>query len=155
MKKQYLLDTNIVIKLWKDYPNLLDKISKSEAADFKIPKLVAKELSEKEQRVFDGIPALTDRFLRLLPHIMEIDECSLDIEDDKAYNIKRLPGNNYSINGNKISESDYNLICICKLNNEFTLVTEDKKVLNSAKLMIDSTRVLNYREFIEDIDTII
>ena len=48
--KEYLLDSNIVIRLWERYPELLDKIDAAEGIDYKISRNIAGELSVKEYR---------------------------------------------------------------------------------------------------------
>lgn len=57
----------------------------------------------------------------------------------------------YYINGNKLSTNDYNLICICENYKQYTLVTEDKKMLNSAKIILDPSRVFTFNEFLCDL----
>lgn len=68
--KEYLLDSNIVIRLWEKYPELLDKIEGAKGIDYKLSKNIAGELSVKEYRVINGVPVLTDKFLKLLNHII-------------------------------------------------------------------------------------
>lgn len=150
--KRYLLDANIIIKLWKECPQVIDEIKNTENVDFKISKHIAGELSTKEFKEFNGFPVLTDKFLGLLDHIIEIDSstieqsfnCNIDINHDFKKGV-------YYIDGNKISKNDYELICACKINNEYILVTEDKKIQRSAKLILGSNKVLSFDEFIEEV----
>lgn len=149
--KQYLLDANIVIKLWNEYPKLLEYMEVSQKIDFKISKDISIELSKKEFAKHNGVPILTDKFLKLLNHIIENEVSDLN-DYNFNINIKHTANKNiYYVDDNKLSKSDFNLICICKTNEQYTLVTEDKKLLNSAKLLLNSSKVLTFDEFIEEI----
>lgn len=145
--KEYLLDANIIIKLWSKYPQLLDDIDNAEGIDFKIPQDIAGELSKKEFNKIEAVPVLTSRFIKLLPHIIYNDEPGTKINKDQENKI-------YIIKGNKISLNDYNLINICEKNRGYVLVTEDKKIQNTAKLLLDSSRVLTFNEFVNDLKKI-
>ena len=57
----------------------------------------------------------------------------------------------YFVNGDKISINDYSLIDICEKNKDYILVTEDKKVIRSAKSILDASRILNFEEFLEEL----
>lgn len=161
--KKYLLDTNIVIKIWKMCPNLLNDMNKSEKVDFKIPRYIAEELSVKEFGEFNGNRVLTNRFIELLENIIDIDIDGLSTgysnKENSDYNyeknsaIKYYPNKNiYMVNDNKISKNDYSLIYACQANKDYILVTEDKSLLNSAKSIVGPSRVMNFNEFIEDVN---
>ena len=151
-KKEYLLDTNVVIKIWEQYPNLFQDIEKHESIDFKIYHHIAGELYLKESREFDGVPALTDKFIKLLNHVIKEDEISFSEIYKPNISIKYDSNKQvYFVNGNKLSKNDYNLVCICENYKQYTLVTEDKKMINSAKLILDSSRVLTFNEFLYDL----
>ncbi|MFU0825139.1 PIN domain-containing protein [Clostridium sp.] len=163
ISKKYLLDTNIVIKIWKTCPNLLRDMNRSEKVDFKIPRYIAEELSVKEFGEFNGNRVLTNRFLELLEHIIDVDIDGLSTEYsnkensehnyEKSSSIKYYPKKNiYMINDNKISKNDYSLIYVCQVNKDYILVTEDKSLLNSAKSIIGPSRVMNFHEFMEDVN---
>lgn len=152
IKKVYLLDTNIVIKVWREYPNLLDDIEKSEDVDYKIHQDIAGELCKKEFKEINGIPILSDRFIRLLDHIVNDDNNSST--ETSAYDqfIKYNSNNNmYFINGNKISVNDYSLIKICKQYENYILVSEDRKMINSAKDILNPSKVLTFEEFLKEL----
>lgn len=142
MSKKYLLDANIVIKIWNEYPQLLNVIEDTDDIDYKIPQNIAGELSIKEFKDINGIPVLTDRFLKLLGHIIDNDGSALSKDYEK---------NMYISNANKISVNDYSLIQICENNKEYILVTEDKRILQNAMNILEPYRVLNFNEFIENI----
>jgi predicted nucleic acid-binding protein len=152
MCKEYLLDTNIVIKVWNKYPALLDTIENVKWIDFKISEDIAGELSVKEYVKFNKDFVLSNKFLKLLGHIItnsgpSFTEDSLESDLVKYEKNKNL----YLANGDKISINDYSLINICEKNKEYILVTEDKKMLRSAKIILDSSRVLNFEQFLDEL----
>ncbi|WP_097028097.1 hypothetical protein [Clostridium peptidivorans] len=149
--KKYLLDANIIIKIWNECSYIIKAIEDAEGVDFKISKHIAGELSTKEFKEFNGVPVLTNKFLKLLDHIIESNSCSikenLSSNVDIRYDYKK---NIYYINENKLSKNDYELICICN-NKEYTLVTDDKKIQRSAKIILGNDSVLSFYEFIEEL----
>ncbi|WP_055667992.1 hypothetical protein [Desnuesiella massiliensis] len=150
--KEYLLDANIVIRIWDTYPKLFDSMEKTKEVDFKITRNIAIEVSKKEFKDYNGVPVLSNRFLKLLEHIVDDIEINLEEKTNnssiKYDSIKNL----YYINENKISANDYNLICFCKSNDKYLLVTEDKFLLQSARIVIESSRILSFKEFIEQLE---
>ncbi|SFB02360.1 hypothetical protein [Clostridium frigidicarnis] len=152
VNKEYLLDTNIVIKVWQQYPSLFQDIESQESIDFKIYHSIAKELYIKEVRQFHAVPVLTDKFIKLLDHIINEDEIKFSEIYKPNVSIKYDSNKQiYYINGNKLSTNDYKLICICENYKQYTLVTEDKKMLNSVKIILDPSRVLTFNEFLCDL----
>jgi hypothetical protein len=150
--KEYLLDTNIVIKVWNKYPTLLDTIENIECIDFKISEDIAGELSVKEYIKFNEDFVLSNKFLKLLAHIIANKDLSFT-EGSKPNDFIKYEQNKniYFVNGDKISINDYGLIDICEKNKEYTLVTDDKKIIKSARIILDSSRVLNFDEFINEL----
>lgn len=150
--REYLLDANIVIKLWKWYPNALDKIDETREINYKITKDIAGELSTKEYRDFNGVPILTDKFMKLLDHIIEIDESIFEISVGGGVVIKYDANKKiYYINDNKLSKNDYSLIALCRRNEQYTLVTEDKKIFSSASVILGLSRVLDFNGFANEL----
>lgn len=150
--KEYLLDTNIVIKVWNKYPTLLDTIENTEGIDFKISEDIAGELSVKEYIKFNKDFVLSNKFLKLLPHIITNESPVFTKECIASEFIKYNENKNmYFVNGDKISINDYSLIDICEKNKDYILVTEDKKIIRSAKIILDSSRILNFDEFLDEI----
>ncbi|CAH2214115.1 PIN domain-containing protein [Tepidibacter aestuarii] len=150
--KEYLLDTNVVIKIWNEYPCLFQAIERHEGIDFKIYHHIAAELSIKESRQFNGVSVLTDRFIKLLGHIINEDVVRLAQIHKPNICIKYDSNKHiYSINANKLSINDYSLIRICENHKQYTLVTQDKKIINSAKIILDPSRVLTFNEFLCDL----
>jgi predicted nucleic acid-binding protein len=152
MNKEYLLDTNIVIKVWNKYPTLLDTIENIKSIDFKISEDIAGELSVKEYVKFNENFVLSNKFLKLLGHIItnsEVNSTEVYISGDF---IKYEQNKNvYLINGDKISINDYSLIDICEKNKNYILVTDDKKLIRSAKIILDTSRALNFQEFLDEL----
>jgi len=150
--KEYLLDTNIVIKVWNKYPTLLDTIENVEWIDFKISEDIAGELSVKEYVKFNQDFVLSNKFLKLLGHIITNSDPSINENSAESDLIKYEKNKKiYFVNGDKISINDYSLIEICEKNKDYTLVTEDKKMLRSAKIILDSSRVLNFQQFLDQL----
>lgn len=150
--KEYLLDTNIVIKVWNKYPTLLDNIENIKSIDFKISEDIAGELSVKEYVKFNENFVLSHKFLKLLGHIITNSEASSTEESISSDFIKYEQNKNiYLVNGDKISTNDYSLIDICEKNKNYILVTDDKKLSRSAKIILDTSRTLNFQEFIDEL----
>ena len=152
INKEYLLDTNIIIKVWNKYPTLLDSIENMECIDFKISEDIAGELSVKEYVKFNGDFVLSNKFLKLLGHIITNNGPSFTKQCTPRDLIKYQQNKNiYFVNGDKISINDYSLIDICEKNKEYTLVTDDKKIIRSANVILDSSRVLNFQQFLDEL----
>ena len=96
---KYLLDTNIVIKLWNDNSMLLGKlIEKNKVV---ILKEVLEELSIKEKKIYRRQEILSERFCKLLP-------CSIEVKN--SYLIGFFMIYDYEIKGrfenNNLSKND-------------------------------------------------
>ncbi|MGK0466771.1 hypothetical protein [Clostridium sp.] len=150
--KEYLLDANIVIKVWDKYPRLLDAIETTEYIDFKISQDIAGELSVKEYIKFNKDFVLSTKFMKLLGHIITNAGASNTQQVIESDFIKYEQNKNiYFNNGDKISINDYGLINLCEKNEDYTLVTEDKRMMRNAKIILDSTRVLNFEQFLDEL----
>jgi len=151
--KYYILDANVIILIWNKYPQLLGEIENNEIVDFKISNDIANELSQKEYHKFKGMPILSEKFLKLINHIIYNNEIDNGVYDILNIDIKyNSHSKMYSINNNKISLNDFNLIILCKNNKEYFLVTEDKKMYNCAKLILEEGHVFTFQEFISDVN---
>lgn len=150
--KKYLLDANIVIKVWDKYPELLDTIETIDCIDYKISQDIAGELSVKEYVKFNKDFILSTKFLKLLGHIITNSGDIYPEQFIESDFIKYEQNKNiYFNNGDKISINDYSLIHICEKNKEYTLVTEDKRMMRNAKIILDSTRVLSFQQFLAEL----
>ncbi|HEY8891458.1 MAG TPA: hypothetical protein VIM70_14515 [Clostridium sp.] len=150
--KAYLLDANIVINVWNKYPNLLDTIENKECIDFKISEDIAGELSVKEYVKFNDDFVLSNKFLKLLGHMISNDNSSFNNKLVKSDFIKYEQNNKiYFNNGDKISINDYSLINICERNKDYILVTDDKKLIRNAKIILNSSRALSFKEFLNEL----
>lgn len=150
--KEYLLDTNIIIKMWNKYPTLLDTIENMKCINFKISEDIAGELSVKEYVKFNEDFVLSTKFLKLLGHIITntghtFNEGRVGRDFIKYEQNKNI----YLVNGDKISINDYSLIDICNQNKDYILVTDDKKLIRSAKIILDPSRAINFQEFLAEL----
>ncbi|NRZ82604.1 putative nucleic acid-binding protein [Clostridium beijerinckii] len=73
---KYLLDTNVVIGLWKQYPSIINKLIEDEKII--ILKEVSEELVVKERKEYKGQQVLSERFCKLLFSIIEINKSNLE-----------------------------------------------------------------------------
>ena len=147
--EEYLLDTNIVIGLWKQYPLVIDKLIKDKK--IKVLKEVSQELVVKERQDYKGQQVLSDRFCKLLLFIIEVDTKSikqfytlLDIKHSKK-------GNAYFNDTNKLSYNDLLLLYTCYLDNNLVLVTEDKCLFNTANHILGKHRVITLKMLVGNV----
>jgi len=140
--KQYLLDTNVVIGLWKQSPLLIDKLL--EAGKIKILKEVSQELVVKERREYKGQQILSERFCKLLLFIIEVDRENIQKFYDMLEIKHSKQGNTY-YNANKLSENDLLLLYTCYLDNSLVLVTEDKYLFNASSCILGNERVITLK----------
>lgn len=145
---EYLLDTNVVIGLWKEYPFIVDKLIEEER--MKILKEISEELVVKERRQYKRQQVLSERFCRLLPFIVEIEK--KDIE--KFYSTIEIKyskkGNAYLDNTNKLSMNDLLLLYACYLDSKLILVTEDKYLFNAASHILGKYRTMTLEMLVEN-----
>lgn len=143
----YLFDSNIIIKFWNIYFEKFHKLETREDIEFVIPREVAMELSKKESVNYNNTPILSERFINLLPRIIDVnDNINLD-EFSESFEGKTTNGGiTYYIYGNKISRTDLALIYLCSTDARYVLVTDDKKLLRSGKLILGDNRALNFDE---------
>lgn len=145
---EYLLDTNVVIGLWKEYPFIIDKLIEDER--IKILKEISEELVVKERRKYKRQQVLSERFCRLLPFIVEVEK--MDVEGFYS-NIEikySKSGNAYFDDTNKLSKNDLLLLYACYLDSKLILVTEDKYLLNAANNILGKERVMTLKTLVEN-----
>lgn len=138
--KKYLLDTNIVIGLWSKYPYVMDKLIDDKK--IKILKEVCEELVVKERRQFRGQQVLSERFCKLLLFDMEVDRKNI-AEFYSLLDIKYSKRGNTYFDKNKLSENDLLLLYSCYFDDDLILVTEDKYLLNAAKVVLGEDKVIS------------
>lgn len=149
---KYLLDSNIIINIWNQFPKLLEEFDKNPHLDYRISKGVATELSHKEFKIYNGIQVLTEKFIKLLDNIIEDEVINIEeiLRENKNITIKYNDKTNiYFINDNKLSDNDFKLISLCYNHKELILVTEDKKIINCGKLILPAHRILNFKGFLQ------
>ena len=140
--KKYLLDTNIIIKLWdKKDDKSLDKLLKEN--NILILREVLDELSIKETKEYRRKEVLSERFCKLLPYSMEVEKENISgfymIFDYKTKD---------KFNSNNLSQNDLLQLYACYINADLNLVTEDKELFNIAKYILGDDRVLSINELI-------
>ena len=145
---EYLLDTNVVIGLWKQYPFVIDKLI--EDKKIKILKEVSQELVVKERREYKGQQVLSERFLNLILFIIEVDRESIK-EFYAMLDIKYSKKGNAYFDTNKLSENDLLLLYTCYLDNNIVLVTEDKRLFNTANYILGKDRVMTLKMLVGDV----
>lgn len=107
------------------------------------------ELSKKESVNYHNTPILSERFIKLLPRIIEVnDDINLDKFSESLEGKTTNGGITFYIYGNKISRTDLALIYLCSSNEKYVLVTDDKKLLKSGKLILGDERALNFEQLI-------
>ena len=143
---EYLLDTNVVIGLWKQSPFVMDKLI--EDRKIKILKEVSEELVVKERREYKGQQVLSERFCKLLLFIIEVN--GENIKDFYSMlDIKHSKKGNAYFDTNKLSENDLLLLYTCYLDNDLMLVTEDKYLFNTANFILGKDRVMTLKMLVE------
>ena len=140
--KKYLLDTNIIIKLWdKKDDKSLDKLLKEN--NILILREVLNELSIKETKEYRRKEVLSERFCKLLPYSIEVEKENISgfymIFDYKTKD---------KFNSNNLSQNDLLQVYACYINADLNLVTEDKELFNIAKYILGDDKVLSINELI-------
>ncbi len=149
MSKEFLLDTNIIIKLWNDNPDVIDFLRSHSKCDFKVTNDTVMELANGEIENFFPkmgleLQALADRIIN--------NPVSMDRSFRPSSYVVSEDNGLYLEKANKVSATDYGLINICLEDSCYVLVTEDKKMLKSSARLMDSNRFYNYMEFMKLLD---
>lgn len=144
--EEFLLDTNVVIGLWKQYPFVINELI--EEQKIKILEAVSQELVVKERREYNGMVILSERFCKLLPFVIEVDRLELE-NFYSMLNIKHSQKGNTYFNTDKLSEIDLLLLYTCYLDNNLKLVTEDKYIFHAANIILGKERVIGLKELVE------
>jgi predicted nucleic acid-binding protein len=144
--EEYLLDTNVVIGLWKQNPFVINKLI--EENKIKILEAVSQELVVKERREYKGKQILSERFCKLLPFVIEVDRAELK-EFYSMLNIKHSQKGNSYFNTDKLSEIDLILLYTCYLDDNLILVTEDKYIFHAANVILGKERVIGLKRLVE------
>lgn len=136
---KYILDTNVIINFWNRGKGFFDDFL--ECNEIIIIREVLEELARKEKRRFNGENVMSERFMKLVPLMIEIDirmfkEFLKDIDFD---NIK---GEAYYYNGKKLTKNDILLIFTSREKEDFSLVTEDKALIEAAKELLGESKVV-------------
>jgi hypothetical protein len=149
--KTYILDTNKVIKIWKDTPYLFDLLDNSPDVIYKITNDSICELTRGCGELEQFFPKVSDKYKRILKHIINNPSTIVKKPDKENRFITKVNDEIYFITGNMISSEDYSTIILCRDNPNFILVTDDKKMFKSGKLVLQNSQLMNYDNFIEDL----
>ena len=137
--KKYLLDTNIIIRLWDEEEKHLDKIIKESKGV--ILNEVLNELSVKETKEYRIREVLSERFCKLLPYSIEVEKDNIS----GFYMIFDYESKD-KLDSNNLSKNDLLQLYACYVNDDFNLVTEDKELYNIAMHILGEKRVLSLKE---------
>ncbi|HAT4190712.1 TPA: hypothetical protein I9009_001002 [Clostridium perfringens] len=139
----YILDTNVIIKLWnkEEFNDILQE------NEIIIIDEILKELAKKERMLFNGELIMSERFMKLIPYRIELDNIMAE-NFIKEINFDHIKGEFYYYNGKKISKNDLLLIVVLKEKCEFSLVTEDFNLSYIAKELLGEKRVLNIKDIL-------
>lgn len=137
--KKYLLDTNIIIRLWDEEEKYLDKIIKENKVV--ILNEVLNELSVKETKEYRRREVLSERFCKLLPYSIEVEKDNIS----GFYMIFDYESKD-KFDSNNLSKNDLLQLYACYVNDDFNLVTEDKELYNIARHILGEKRVLSLKE---------
>ena len=139
----YILDTNVIIKLWnkEEFNDILQE------NEIIIIDEILKELAKKERMLFNGELIMSERFMKLIPYRIELDNIMTE-NFIKEINFDHIKGEFYYYNGKKISKNDLLLIVVLKEKCEFSLVTEDFNLSYIAKELLGEKRVLNIKDIL-------
>ena len=125
----YILDTNVIIKLWNKEETIFNDILKGN--EIIIIDKILKELAKKERMLFKG----------------ELDNIMAE-NFIKEINFEHIKGEFYYYNGKKISKNDLLLIVVLKEKCKFSLITEDLNLSYIAKELLGENRVLNIKDIL-------
>ena len=145
MGNKYLLDSNIIIEMWRDNPKVIDKLLENNSVV--ILEEVLNEISKKEKRKFKAVEVLSERFMKLVPQMIEVKKDNLKDFCDKI-DIKATVKGKYYYKSYKISYTDLLQIFTCYFDETYILVTNDKNLFYSGKDIIDENRVINLVELL-------
>lgn len=141
----FLFDTNIIIKLWNENPVILDALDKYKDVDYKVTNETVMELANGDINEF--FPKVSSKYQQLLNHMVQNDAYHGDSTWRENRFLFEKNGQVFYTVGNKISSVDYGIVSMCQ-NYNFVLVTNDKKILKSARLVLPRDQVIDYYEFI-------
>ncbi|MDZ5129918.1 hypothetical protein [Clostridium perfringens] len=141
----YLLDTNVIIKLWNKEETIFNDILQEN--EIIVIDEILKELSKKERRLFKGELVMSERFMKLIPYRIELHNIMAE-NFIKEINFDHIKGKFYYYKGKKISKNDLLLIVALKEESEFYLVTEDFNLSYIAKELLGENRVLNIKDIL-------
>lgn len=136
---KYILDTNVIINFWNREKGFFDNFL--EFNEIIIIREVLEELARKEKRKFNGENVMSERFMRLVPLIFEIDRRMFK-EFLNHIDFEKIKGEAHYYKGKKLTKNDILLIFASIEKEGFSLVTEDKALFEVAKELLGEDKVL-------------
>lgn len=140
---KYILDTNVIINFWNKEKGFFDNFL--EFNEVIIIREVLEELARKEKGRFNGENVMSERFMKLVSLMFEIDRRRFK-EFLNVINFDSIKGEAYYYNGKKITKNDILLIFASKENSSFSLVTDDKALFEVAKDLLGESKVLRIKD---------
>lgn len=137
--RKYLLDTNVIINLWKVDEEILNKLIKEDI--IVILKEVLDELSIKETKEYRRKEVLSERFCKLIPYSIEVTK-----EDISGFYMMFDCETRGNFENNNLSQNDLLELYACYIYEDLNLVTEDKQLFDIAKYILGENRVLSIME---------
>ena len=147
----YVLDVNIVIKLWNDNPDVLDLIELHQDSDFIVTNEVLLELVNGEVDQF--CPEMSPRYIKIVKHMRNSGYAGEGGRTKTPFLIKVIEGKPHGLSGNRIAYIDLSTIMFCQNNPAYYLVTSDGKMIKSAIKVLEKDHVLNYNDFIRHLQS--
>ncbi|OPJ63338.1 hypothetical protein CLCHR_16780 [Clostridium chromiireducens] len=145
---EFLLDTNVIILLWKQHPFVIDRLIEEDK--LKILREVSQELISRKWKDYKKEGILSERFCKLLKCIIQVDERNIK-EFYRMLDLKySSQDDSYFDNTEKLSENDLLLLYACYLDEKFILVTEDRYLYKTAKYILGSDRVITVNMLVDN-----
>ncbi|MCE5249937.1 hypothetical protein LLG96_06925 [bacterium] len=143
----YVLDANIIIRLWNDASYVLDIIERHPNCDYIVTNEILLELVNGEVGQF--FPVMAPKYQKLVKHMCNSDYAGDGGRTKTPFLVKEIDGQPMVLIGNRISTIDLSTIIFCQNNPTCILVTTDNKMLKNAVCVLGKDHILNYDEFLE------
>ena len=145
----YVLDSNIIIKLLNDSPQILDLIENCQELEYIVTNEVLMEVVNGENEPLSSLAS--PKYRKLMSHRRNADFSSDGGREKTPFLVDKIDGKPVVLIGNRITYIDLSSIIFCQNNPECTLVTNDKKMLKNSSKVLGKDRILNYNDFIEQL----
>jgi hypothetical protein len=143
----YVLNANIIIRLWNDAPYVLDIIERHPDSDYVVTNEILLELVNGEVEQF--FPMIAQKYQKLVKHMRNSGYSGVGGRTKTHFLVNKIDGQPMVLTGNRISTIDLSTIIFCQNNPTCILVTTDNKMLKNAVCVLGKDHVLNYDEFLD------